>query len=88
MGRRPIVQKSQPAYKYAGDQECEESGELHLAEVKQWPPQRSRSGEANPYISVRCARCGSHLLVYADNDPVASGIEVKVPEAIGQSSKK
>ena len=78
MARRQIVSKPVQPYKYQSDTECEESGELHLAEVKQWPPQRSRSGEPNPHISGRCSRCGCHLLVYGDNDPAASGIEVKV----------
>ena len=80
MARRPIVPKLVRAYKYQSDTECEESGELHLLEVKTWPPQRSRSGEANPHVSGRCARCNCHLLAYGDNDPNASGIEVKVLE--------
>ena len=83
MARRPVVAKPQKAYPYQSDTECEqaeETGGRHLLEAKTWPPQRTRAGEPNPYISGRCARCNCHLLVYADNDPEQSGIEVKVPD--------
>lgn len=83
MARRPIPPKPVRPYQYETIEQCEESGELHRAEVKTWPPPRSRAGEAVPFLSTRCTRCGGHLLVYADNDPNASGIEVVVlePEA-------
>lgn len=83
MARRAIAPKPQRQYPYQSDTECEEAmetGGRHLLEVKTWPPQRTRAGEANPYLSGRCARCNCHLLVYADNDPEQSGIEVKVLE--------
>ena len=88
MARRPIPPKPPRLYEYASMEECEESGTLHRAEVKQWPPQRSRSGEANPHISTRCTRCGCHLLVYGDNDPENSGIDVVVLEKEHAGSKK
>jgi len=80
MARRPIPPRVPPRYEFSSIVACEESGKLHRAEVKTWPPPRSRSGEANPYISTQCTRCGGHLLVYGDNDPEQSGIEVAVLE--------
>ena len=80
MARRPIPMKVPKPYQYASMEECEESGNVHRAEVKQWPPPRSRTGEPNPFLSTRCTRCGCHLLVYGDNDPENSGIEVVVLE--------
>ncbi len=83
MARRPLVPKPVNPTLYSSIEECEqaeETGGLHLAEVRTWPPPRSRAGEANPQLSVRCVRCGGHLLVYGDNDPVESGIEVRVLE--------
>ena len=83
MARRAIAPKPVRQFPYQSDAECEqaeETGGRHLLEAKTWPPPRSRAGEPNPYISGRCARCNCHLLVYADNDPEQSGIEVKVPD--------
>ena len=80
MARRPIPPKPTRPYEYETIEECEESGKLHRAEVKTWPPPRSRAGEPNPFISTRCTRCGGHLLVYGDNDPDNSGVEVIVLE--------
>ena len=81
MARRPIPEKKPKSHEFQSIEECEESGKLHRAEVKQWPPPRTRSGEANPFVSTRCTRCGGHLLVYGDNDPDNSGIEVIVMES-------
>ena len=83
MARRAIVQAPPRKYLYASIEECEEASAtkgLHLAEAKVWPPPRSRAGEPNPHLNTRCVRCGGHLLVYGDNDPEVSGIEVKVLE--------
>lgn len=88
MARRPIPPKAVKPYKYLTLEECEESGELHRAEVKTWPPQRSRSGEPNPHLSTTCTRCGAHLLVYGDNDPEQSGIEVSMLEKEQVAGKK
>jgi len=80
MARRPIPLRVPKPYEFSGYVECEESGKLHRAEVKTWPPPRSRSGEPNPYISTQCTRCGVNFTVYGDNDPEQSGIEVAVLE--------
>lgn len=80
MARRPIPPKVPRPYQYATIEECEESGNLHRAEVKTWPPQRTRTGEPNPFTAARCTRCGCNLLAYGDNDPDNSGIEVVVLE--------
>lgn len=91
MARRPIVPKPVRVYRYDSIEQCEqaeETGGLHRAEVKTWPPARSRAGEANPSVSTRCSHCGGHLLVYGDNNPEASGIEVIVPEATPKSPAK
>ena len=81
MARRAVVQPPPRKYPYASIEECEEAPAtkgLHLAEVKTWPPLRSRVGEANPHVNTLCARCGGHLILYGDNDPEVTGIEVKV----------
>lgn len=84
MARRPSTPKPVKPYLYDSHVECEDpenaTGGLHLAQVKQWPPPRSRAGEANPALSTRCVRCGCHMLVYGDNDPMISGFEVQVLE--------
>ena len=84
MARRPSTPKPVKPYLYDSLADCEDPDNatkgLHLAQVKIWPPQRSRSGEANPNLSTRCVRCGCHMLVYGDNDPDVSGFEVQVLE--------
>ena len=88
MARRPIPVRPVRPYKYETIEQCEESGELHRAEVKTWPPPRSRAGEANPFLSTTCTRCGGNLLVYGDNDPNQSGIDVVVVEPESKLVKK
>ena len=56
MARRPIPVKPVKPYQYETIEECEESGTLHRAEVKTWPPPRTAAGEPNPYVSTRCTR--------------------------------
>ena len=80
MARRPIPVKPVRPYEFETIEQCEESGTLHRAEVKTWPPPRTAAGEPNPYVSTRCTRCGGNLLVYSNNDPENSGIEVVVLE--------
>jgi len=84
MARRPVKPKPIRPYRYETLEECEEAG-LHRAEVTQWPPPRL-SGEARPHLSVRCALCGCHLLVYGDNDPEQSGVEVIPPTRAEQAT--
>ena len=84
MARRPIPPKPVRPFEFETIEECEESGKLHRAEARVWPPPRSRAGEQTPHLSTRCTRCGGHLLVYGDNNPDDSGIEVVVLENEGK----
>lgn len=84
MARRPILPKPVRPFEFETIEQCEESGQLHRALVRVWPPTRSRAGEAVPVLSTRCTRCNGHLLVYGDNNPDESGYEVVVLEAKGQ----
>lgn len=84
MPRRPLKKKLPSDYEFADDAECESSekyGGLHRVEpsATQWPP-KAKHGEPDPYVSLRCTRCGCWCLTYADNDPDKSGIEVVLPD--------
>lgn len=82
MARRRIVEKPRPEYEFASVAECEESskyGGNHRIEVTQWPP-KAQHGEERPSLSARCTRCGGWCIVYGDNDPNESAIEVVPPE--------
>ena len=56
----------------------------HLAEVKTWPPPRTRSGEPIASMAARCVYCGvNNAELRADNDPEVSNWKVKVLEKGG-----
>ena len=85
MARPPIRPKPARATKYLSVEECEdrdnEDAGYHRAEVKVWPPERSRAGEAVPSISTRCVHCGVNVILYGSNDPEVSNFKVTVLEA-------
>ena len=84
MARRAVKSKPQSAYEFSSVAECEESDKydgLHLLEPTQWPP-KANHGEARPYATGRCLRCGGHLIAYVDNDPNASGVDVQLPVVV------
>jgi len=87
----PRLKPVQP-YKYMSQADCEDPDNAtqgyHVAEVKGWPPARSRAGEANPSISCRCLLCGVNATLYGDNDPEVSNWKIKVLERESREPQK
>ena len=79
-------------YRYASKDECEDPDNptqgYHTAEVKGWPPARSRSGEAVSATDAKCVWCGVNVTLYADNDPEVSNWKIKVLERESREPQK
>lgn len=89
MPRRDAKPRPPRPYKYMTTNEeravdiCEtsdETGRVHRVEPDVWPPpkKRGKTMDDEP-ASLRCVHCGSVCLVYSDNEPEMSGIEVVPP---------
>lgn len=90
MPRRESRPRSAAPFKYMSTPDeraidvCEtsdETGRVHRVEPEVWPPpkKRGKTMDDDP-ASLRCVHCGSVCLVYPDNDPEQSGIEVIPPK--------
>ena len=81
MAQRPPAPKITKLFEFDTKEECEESDPLpsgahHRVIVKVWPPPRSREGEHNPSLRVRCTRCNCHATLYGNNNPIQSDWDV------------
>ena len=95
MPRRELIARPKAAYRYVTTESvraidlCEtsvETGGLHRVEPAVWPPRKKRGVATDDAVSLSCVHCGAVCLVYPDNDPESSGIDVIVPGLAG--SKK
>ena len=89
MARRALKPKAPGDYRYhttmserAVDQceTSEETGGLHRVEPQTWPPVKKRGQPTDDGVPLRCVYCGSHAIVYPDNDPDVSGVEIVTPQ--------
>lgn len=75
---------SQPQVLACEDRDNETEG-YHLAEVRVWPPPRSRMGEPVAFMAAVCSYCGvNNAELFANNDPDHSNWKVKVLEPEGR----
>ncbi len=58
----------------------ETTGGLHRVEVSVWPPRRKRGQIADDSVAHHCVYCGCVCVLYPDNKPEESGIDVVVLE--------
>ena len=83
MARRQLVAKAPAKYEFKNDEECETSpkyGGNHLVKPPYWPPRAQTKGDDDPYMALRCERCGSWCITHKSNDPEQTMIEVEIPE--------